>query len=664
MKRMWLILDGNNYLVMRLIRSFCLFLAAAAISVLAMAQNDDGQLLARAKKGDPEAMYGIGLSCIAKEGTDNEKSAYYWFLQSAEKGYAPAEAMVAYHLRNGIGVDKDLTQAWQWGQKAFDEGDGLAAWILAQIVSDKGIDIKDNWVYCEKALERGYPFAKLLFAKLYSEGDTTLGISKDEAKSTQLTRELSASGIPEACAVYGYKSINEPQQSFKYLKVASDAGIPQATALLGSMYHHGIGVAKDDTEAFKHFQKAAELNVPAGIEGLADCYRIGIGTGLFQERAFNLYKELENDSPRVKYILGCYFNEGISTIKDTKKALELFENAASQGDVFAQATLGIAYYDGTAPFGSKDFDKAYSYLKTVLANKNFGQLPDELAAKVYEKAARCVRFGRGGAVKSKQESDKLQEKADALAEKAQSQTLPFASIGLRSFPETIDNYPITWDIAGFSEILNKVSFDYPKDYLEKSPNVVSEKAPDPVVEEAPAQVAPVAPKPESQEKTVVEKPARAKSGRLAFLLEAAPYGFGPTSVISSRDGNTYWLKGTVMEFSATLGWMGNSGFFIGGGAAYDSYSGGRISVVQGFVDARYFVSAEKNGSFFLGGRAGVGFGSPDYGFGLSASGMMGYRISLGGSTALCLGLKAGLNTFSGSNNSMGTIVAPVVGISF
>ena len=37
--------------------------------------------------------------------------------------------------------------------------------------------------------------------------------------------------------------------------------------------------------------------------------------------------------------LSCYYNEGISTERDFKKAANLFEKSASKGNVFAQATL-------------------------------------------------------------------------------------------------------------------------------------------------------------------------------------------------------------------------------------------------------------------------------------------------------------------------------------
>ena len=438
------------------------------------------------------------------------------------------------------------------------------------------------------------------------------------------------------------------------------------------------GIRKNPLEAFKYYEKAAQLKVPSGLEGLADCYRIGIGTGVFQERAFNLYKSLSDPSPRVNYILGCYYNEGVSTVKDPNTAASLFENAAAKGNVFAQALLGTAHYDGSAPFEAKDFDKAYSNLRSAIGNKDFDQLPADMAAKVYNYVARCVRFGRGGAVEDNDEADRLQEKADVLSERAGSEQVPFASVGIKSFAETVEASDLSWQSPLFENILDKVTYDYPKDYLDKASKKAFEKAatevPKPVVEEKPTveeksvvvetpePVAPVTPPVEK--KATAPKSSSSKSGRLAVLIEAAPYCFAPTSVVSSRDNNTYWLKGSAIDVSASVGWLANSGLFIGGGAGFESFSGGRMSSIQGFIDARYFMGGATKSGLFLGARGGVAFGSPEYGIGITASGMLGYSIPIGGSTALILGLKAGINSFSDEAKTMGNVVGPFVGICF
>lgn len=636
-------------------------LALVACQNVVFAQNDGQDLLKSAKRGDEKAMYDLGMSLLRQGGDENVKDAYSWIKKSAEKEYAPSLAVMAYFLRNGVGTDRDLNQAWYNGNKAAGKGDGLASWVLAQLSKDRGYEQSMVNDYLKQALDQEYPIAKLFYAKGYSEGSQTFGIGKDEAKSRQLLQEVDKAGIADASALLGIQTIDSPQIAFAYLKKAADAGMAGAASLVGSMYYHGEGIGKNPAEAFKYFEKAAELKVPAGMEGLADCYRTGVGTGVFQERAFNLYAELKDPSPRVMYILGCYYNEGVSTAKDPKKAIDLFEKAAAKGNVFTQAVLGIAHYEGSAPFEEKDFDKAYSYLTKALENEAFGQVTEDIAAKVYECAARCVRFGRGGAVKSKEEADKLQEKADALSESASSKSFPFGSIGLASFKESVAACDISWASLGYDDILEKVTFDYPKDYLDRAPEQTAVEQPKPVVEEKPQQVAPVTPAvvPPAAPKA----PKTAKSGRLAIMIEASPYCFAPTSVISSRDNNTYWLKGSAIDVSASVGWLSDSGLFIGGGAGFESFSGGRMSVIQGFVDARYFMGGSDSG-LFLGARGGVGMGSPEYGIGITAAGMLGYKISLGGNMGINIGLKAGINSFTDDNKTMGNVVGPFVGVSF
>lgn len=646
---------------MKLVRRIVLALALVACQNVVFAQNDGQDLLKSAKRGDEKAMYDLGMSLLRQGGDENVKDAYSWIKKSAEKEYAPSLAVMAYFLRNGVGTDRDLNQAWYNGNKAAGKGDGLASWVLAQLSKDRGYEQSMVNDYLKQALDQEYPIAKLFYAKGYSEGSQTFGIGKDEAKSRQLLQEVDKAGIADASALLGIQTIDSPQIAFAYLKKAADAGMAGAASLVGSMYYHGEGIGKNPAEAFKYFEKAAELKVPAGMEGLADCYRTGVGTGVFQERAFNLYAELKDPSPRVMYILGCYYNEGVSTAKDPKKAIDLFEKAAAKGNVFTQAVLGIAHYEGSAPFEEKDFDKAYSYLTKALENEAFGQVTEDIAAKVYECAARCVRFGRGGAVKSKEEADKLQEKADALSESASSKSFPFGSIGLASFKESVAACDISWASLGYDDILEKVTFDYPKDYLDRAPEQTAVEQPKPVVEEKPQQVAPVTPAvvPPAAPKA----PKTAKSGRLAIMIEASPYCFAPTSVISSRDNNTYWLKGSAIDVSASVGWLSDSGLFIGGGAGFESFSGGRMSVIQGFVDARYFMGGSGSG-LFLGARGGVGMGSPEYGIGITAAGMLGYKISLGGNMGINIGLKAGINSFTDDNKTMGNVVGPFVGVSF
>lgn len=678
---------------MKLNRIYAL-LVGLALPLIAFGQEVDQELLKLARKGDPKAMYEVGLSYFKKGDKKGFEDAYDWFLKSAEKDYGPSEVMTAYLLKTGIVKTDDPNGAWKWAQKALGEGDGLGAWLLAQICSERGFDKDIIYEYVEKASESNYPLAKFLMAKLYATGSTDYPIRMDITKSRRMLQEITGCEIPIVSAMIGAQSLDNPQLAFRHLKSAADSGIPAAMSQVANMYINGAGIARNIPEAFKYYQMAAEKNDPLGMEGLADCYRTGTGTGIFHERAFNLYKNL--DSPRALYILGCYYNEGISVAKDQKKAVDLFQKAASKGNVFAQALLGTAYYDGSSPFDSKDFDQAYKYLNSAQKNKNFEQLPSEMASKVLECLARCFRFGRGGAPTNREEAERLQVRADALKKSVSSGNQPFASVKVMSFPESKDRCGITWDSTEYDDILGLITFDYPRDYLnskaepkkiveaeqvtppveqkveQKQENRVEENKtinqvklakqdkPKPAKQDKPKPVKQDKPKQAKQDKPAKLTPAKDQTGKVAVFVEAAPLGFGPSSIISKKDDKSYWLKGQVTEVSASVGWLGESGF-IGGGAAFDSYSGGRMSSFLGFVDLRYTKGPKKSG-IMAGGRAGVAYAS-DYGIGINAAGTLGYMISIGG-IAIDLGMKAGITVFKDENKTKTGLVAPFVGICF
>ena len=76
----------------------------------------------RAMDGNPKAMCEFG-SMYKREGfwvVQSDKDAVEWWLKSAEMGYAPCQFSVGSAYLIGKGVEKDLSQAKFWLQKAID----------------------------------------------------------------------------------------------------------------------------------------------------------------------------------------------------------------------------------------------------------------------------------------------------------------------------------------------------------------------------------------------------------------------------------------------------------------------------------------------------------------------------------------------------------------
>ena len=76
----------------------------------------------RAMEGQPKSMCEFG-TMYRKEGYwifQSEEVSSEWWLQSAEMGYAPCQFAIGSAYLIGSGVEKDLSKAKYWLQKAID----------------------------------------------------------------------------------------------------------------------------------------------------------------------------------------------------------------------------------------------------------------------------------------------------------------------------------------------------------------------------------------------------------------------------------------------------------------------------------------------------------------------------------------------------------------
>ena len=76
----------------------------------------------RAMDGQPKSMCEFG-TMYKKEGywiVQSDEDASMWWLKSAEMGYAPCQFNIGTAYLIGSGVEKDLSKAKYWLQKAID----------------------------------------------------------------------------------------------------------------------------------------------------------------------------------------------------------------------------------------------------------------------------------------------------------------------------------------------------------------------------------------------------------------------------------------------------------------------------------------------------------------------------------------------------------------
>ncbi len=137
---------------------------------------------------------------------------------------------------NGLGVEKDYSQAFSW---------------------------------CSKAANQGLNLAQLNLALMYEEG---FGCKANPSKALDLYRESAERGCSEAqhklgvIYLYGQCDVEKNyHEAIQWFTKASEKH-PESQFFLGLMYEGGQGVKKDLQAALKWYQKAAS----AGFQDAKD----------------------------------------------------------------------------------------------------------------------------------------------------------------------------------------------------------------------------------------------------------------------------------------------------------------------------------------------------------------------------------------------------------
>ena len=434
--------------------------AVVLFPIFAMGQDVDPVLLRAAKRGDPAAMANLAAALDIQSEEEYGKDALLWAKKSAEKGSAKGCALLSYHFYKGIGTEMDWQEATNWAGRAVAlGGDGLGYWVISHCITTS--ETRRSLIF--EAFRRQYPIALLFYSRLYATGSEEFGVVRDGSKSEELLKKAAESGVPLAKAILDFGEItqrNLSENDYGFLRNASESGISLAMSLVASMNSHGLGVERNENEAFSLYERAASAGNLAGIEGLADCYRIGIGVGQNQSKAVELYSRVIGYSPRAKYLLACYKNEGVGTPKDEGEALRLFRESAAEGFVFSQAILGVALYAGAPPSPLKNTLEACRLLKGAIDNESFNTLPSDLKSKVYEYASACYRYGFGVDIDD-QEADRLYKLYRESSAGFSLSRPPFGLVDALSLKDIPMRKPSAADLPE-ETIMNLFTLDYPE----------------------------------------------------------------------------------------------------------------------------------------------------------------------------------------------------------
>ena len=130
--------------------------------------------------------------------------------------------------------------------------------------------------------------------------------------------------------------------AFALFESMAEDGLAVAYVQLGRMYDNGWGVRKDRARAFEWYVKGHDaLHDSVSTAGLARLYLAGEGVDRDYDKAFILLSEARHYRIAEVYrSLGMLYDIGKGTVRDRKKAKQMYLRAIAKGDRGSLTHLG------------------------------------------------------------------------------------------------------------------------------------------------------------------------------------------------------------------------------------------------------------------------------------------------------------------------------------
>lgn len=240
--------------------------------------------------------------------------------ESAAKGDALAQRLVANAYLSGEGVKKDLVEGVRWLRLAADQRDPVAQYVLGTLYDQgEGVpaDLREAVKWYELAAAQGLPDAQYNLAICYSKGE---GVAKKDLKI--------------AC---------------EWFRRAALQGDAQSQSRLGLAYISGSGVERDRAEAANWLRKAAYQDVATAQFYLGRLCQEGQGVPQEFDVAAKWYRKAAIQGlAEAQFYLGTMLLEGTGIDRNLSEGREWIEKAAAQGHQAAMQYLAQSRTNASA----------------------------------------------------------------------------------------------------------------------------------------------------------------------------------------------------------------------------------------------------------------------------------------------------------------------------
>lgn len=344
--------------------------------------------------------------------------------QQANNGNAQAQFDLAYCFAHGRGIQKNTELAFDWNQKAAEQGH-VNAQLAMGFYYFLGVDekqtnrLEDREIFESLLITPSPDPLALAFSLAWK---TDIKQRADAGLAFAWFKKAAEQGCAETqywlarCYYDGLGIEQSGELAFEWFKKSAEQGFAESQYSLALCYSNGTGVEQSNELAFEWITKAVgadktELYFPFGGEAylfLSDLYFCGKGVEKNNELFYKWFeKAAENGNVEAKkhfkglflgtgigYRIGQHDGQEFEIIPEL--AFELFCKAANYGSVHAHWCIGECYQDG---IGVEKNDKlAFEHFKTVLelADADISsELSEDLRTAANFSISKCYREGKG-----------------------------------------------------------------------------------------------------------------------------------------------------------------------------------------------------------------------------------------------------------------------------
>ena len=297
---------------------------------------------AAAVRGDSEAQFQLGFRhAIGWSVPRSDVESAKWYKKSADQGHMEAQHKLGLAYEDGHGVTRSKGAARKLLRQAAEQGNPESQYQMAFLTSLKSFGTekskREAVEWYRKAANSGHARAQRKLADCYEKGE---GVPKDDAEAAK------------------WKTAEQEQLRTDYerSRIAAEQGNPVDQFLVAEKLLSGEGVATDAAEGLRFLKMAAESLCDLSIFiTVGNFYRDGKDFAKDEEEGARwirlglekMKQAAENGSVDAQYTIGSMYFYGTSgVVIDKTAAIGWYKIAAENGSIFAAQQLFVIYNQG------------------------------------------------------------------------------------------------------------------------------------------------------------------------------------------------------------------------------------------------------------------------------------------------------------------------------